>query len=150
MSMAMTWMILHWHCEIGCQVMINSRLINEGEKHVNSNSAPAPFRSNTTVGIFQSFLQAETQVENSVWTGSKVFMMCLSLSHGCNKYQGVGAVPMSSRFNCDPPGGAGTRDGKPFLLQRKFSCHVRKQFDFHCTYLGPRKWWKILDFLSGR
>ena len=41
---------------VGCQVMINSRLIDEGGKHVNSNSAPAPFHSNATAGIFRSFL----------------------------------------------------------------------------------------------
>ena len=41
----------------------------------------------------------------------RVFMTCPVLSHGCNEYQGVGAVPMSGKFNHDPPGSAGGRIG---------------------------------------
>ena len=37
----------------------------------------------------------------------KVLMMWPESSHGHNEYWGVGAVPMSGKGTCDPPGGAG-------------------------------------------
>ena len=40
---------------VGCQVVIDSSLINGGGKHVNSISAPAAFCSNATVEYFDHF-----------------------------------------------------------------------------------------------